>query len=182
MRRRAAISGLFFGVASYSRWTFAAPVTRALGLRQLVDASLGIVAAVPQLVGAEWVDVFGARRIVSVWQLSITEVFHGALPSESELVTLGGSVGQVQQLVAHEAKLSPDEQQLLFVRPGPLGRCWVSGMFQGAYALSPAEDTLRVRVSPDQAELLGQPGSAVGALDGLELAGVRRAIVAARDT
>lgn len=169
-------------MASYSRWSLAAPTTRALSLRQLVDASPSIVAAVPRLVGAEWADVFGARRIVSVWQLSVTEVLEGELPGESGLVTLGGSVGQVQQWVAHEAALSPGQPQLLFVRPGPLGRHWVSGMGQGAYLFSPVADGSRVRVSPDQAEFLEQPGSAAAALEGLDLAGVSRAIVAARDS
>lgn len=169
-------------MTSYSQWSRAAPVTRALSLRQLVDGSAATVAAVPQLLGAEWADVFGARRIVSVWQLEVTEVFDGEPLGEATLVTLGGSVGTVQQWVAHEAQLSSGQTHLLFVRQGPLGRLWVSGMAQGAYATESDVSEWCVRVSPDQAEFLAQPGSAAAALDGLDSAGVGRAIRAVRES
>jgi hypothetical protein len=178
VRRRAVICGLMAGAGGFARSAQAAPHAQALTLRQLVDAS-DLVADVVLLPRASlWVNVFGGRRIVTFWRLQDARSIVGPTAEEHEVVTLGGTVDDVQQLVSHEAALQPGKRHLAFFRQGPFERLWVTGMLQGAFELGPREGEPCVCVSPAQSEFLETDGSAIAALADIGLAAAERAIAA----
>jgi hypothetical protein len=163
-----------------------------LTLRELVTGSDGAVQALISNSESRWVEVFGARRLVTFWKTEQVVGLTGAWPS-LKLATLGGVSGDVAQWVPHEAQLSVGQRYLLFVSRGPLERCWVSGMVQGAYPLArkrvtkkrPAADgaasestAWTVSVSPEQRPFVGVLGSAVADLHGLSLGEARTKITA----
>jgi hypothetical protein len=114
------------------------------------------------------VEVFGARRVVSVWNLSGAVALEGQVKPRFEVITLGGEVGDVQQWVPHEARLKDAECHLLFLRPGPLGALWVTGMQQGAYSL-PTSAEERVVLTKEQSEIAKEPHSACARFEGCSL-------------
>lgn len=182
VRRRGVISGLMACAASAARPARAELHTHPLTLRQLVDASDAIVEVVPKFSESIWVDVFGSRRIVTFWELESATPIVGHAAASHEVVTLGGTVGDVQQWVPHEAELRSGKSHLAFLRSGPLERFWVTGMLQGAFELQPRGPGVFVGISPAQRAFLGQRGAAVAQLDGAELGAARRAIRAEQDT
>jgi hypothetical protein len=154
----------------------AAQTVTPLTLRQLVDASHGVVHAVVSREQSRWVEVFGGRRIVTWWRLEVTDLIARTWDPEARVATLGGDVGEVQQWVPHEAELRSGDNYLLFLRSGVLGAHWVTGMAQGAFPVRRENATWTVRNSRGQEEFVRRAGSACAALEGRALYQVRRAI------
>lgn len=182
VKRRDVISGLMALAGGLARPALAAPRTRALTLRQLVDASELVTEVVPQPRQSVWVEVFGGRRIVTFWRLLDTRSIVGPGAEAHEVVTLGGTVGDVQQSVPHEAALRPGRRHLAFLRQGPFDRLWVTGMLQGAFELETREGEVRVGVSPAQSEFLEADGSVIATLAGIGMRAAERAILAEWDS
>lgn len=166
--------GLSFSVAARG-----APGIRPLSVPELLTASVGVCAGIPQLVGSRWVDVFGKRRVVTQWQVDVERVLAGNVAPQLELSTLGGAVDDVQQWVPHEAKLVAEQPHVLFVMPGALGTLWVTGMLQGAYALQAKTNDARVVLTAEQADLVRDERSACARLAGCYLTGVEHVLAAA---
>jgi len=176
VRRRDLITGLVACAGGVVRPAWGAPHTQPLSLRQLVDASELVADAVAEPLDSTWAHVFGARRVVTFWRLSVGAVIAGQPAASAAVVTLGGTVGDVQQWVPHEAELIAGQRHVVFLRRGPLSRYWVTGMLQGAYELTSQGTSWRVRISPTQRDI-ATPGSAITRLAGLEVAGASRLIV-----
>lgn len=170
------MTGLVACAAGIVRPAWAAPHTQPLSLGQLANASELVVDATPEPLESAWADVFGARRVVTVWRLRSGSVIAGRAAASAEVVTLGGTVGEVQQWVPHEAQLRGGGRHLVFLRRGPLSRYWVTGMLQGAYELGQQGAQWRVRLSSAQREI-ATPGSAIARLAGLEVGVASRLIV-----
>lgn len=176
VHRRRFIQGVSAATWGSSRVARGETSVRALTLRELLDASDAVLDGVVVGNRANWVEVFGARRVVTTWNLELKEQFFGALVA-AEVATLGGLVGDLQQWVPHEAQLEIGARYLLFLRPGALGLVWVTGMAQGAFPLEvTTEDAWRVKISAEQAELASRSSSAVTALKGRSNDAVRRLI------
>lgn len=151
-----------------------------MSVAELLNASLVVCEAVPQLTGAHWADVFGQKRIVSEWHVPNPSPLVGYAPLNFGLATLGGVVGDVQQWLPHEAKLHHDQPHVLFLMPGPLGRLWVTGMFQGAYRVQDRASNATLALSDEQAELANEPSSACARLAGLTSGEVAQLLSAVR--
>lgn len=182
VKRRDVISGLLALGSAGPRIASAAPPVHPLTMRQLVDASDLVVDVVPTTSTSRWVQVYGARRIVTFWRLEVMNAIVGQPSSELGVATLGGTVGHVQQWVPHEAGLRARNRYLVFTRAGVLDTSWITGMRQGAFALTVESGELRVTVTEAQRDFLEMDGSAVGHLAGLTLEAAARAVRAVRDT
>lgn len=170
----------FQGVSAATWGTFSVArgetSVRALTPRELLAASDAVLDVVTVGNRANWTEVFGARRVVTLWHLELKEQFFGAFVA-ADVATLGGVVGDVQQWVPHEAQLELGARYLLFLRRGALGHVWVTGMAQGAFPLEvEREDAWRVQISAEQAELASRSSSAVTVLKGRSNEAVRRLI------
>lgn len=176
VHRRRFIQGVSAATAGLPSITRGETPVRALTLRELLLASDVVLDGLVVGNSAEWVEVFGARRIVTAWHLELREQFAGERAA-SEVATLGGVVGDLQQWVPHEAQLRLGARYLLFLRGGALGRAWVTGMAQGAFPLQlNGGAEWRVGISVAQAELASHHSSAVAVLNGRALDDVRRLI------
>lgn len=176
------ISGVMAGVGGLVRPAWATPRARALTLRQLVDGAGLVVQAVTTPRESAWVDVFGARRIVTFWRLEQTGAIEGRAAGDQEVVTLGGTVSNQQQWVPEEAALRARRPHLLFLRQGPFERWWVTGLLQGAFELATEGGELRVGLSPEQAQFLDTAGSAIARLSGLTVDAAAAAIREERES
>lgn len=178
MQRRHFLNGLALGVALSPGRLASAETVVALTLRQLRDASQSVVHAAVSLHQSRWVEVFGERRIVTCWQLEVIDRIAGTCEPGTRVATLGGSVGDIQQWVPHEAQLQSGKHYLLFLRHGVLGAYWVTGMMQGAFPVHDVNATWMVALSRGQTEFARRVGSASAALEGRTLHHARRVITA----
>jgi hypothetical protein len=108
--------------------------------------------------------VGSSRRIVTYLQVQVSQPIDGRPPPETTLVvrTLGGTVGEIGQLVHGEARLELGEQALVFLAAGRDGVLGVTGMAQGHYPLSfDAEKIARLGASPDMPALVDVKDCAV---------------------
>ncbi|HEY3500757.1 MAG TPA: hypothetical protein VGK73_38965 [Polyangiaceae bacterium] len=153
----------------------AATTARALTLPELVGRSQSVFLATPLARNASWMEVGGARRIVTETRARVEELVAGADPESSEVIfhTLGGQVGKIGQLVEGEADLVLRETSLLFGRRIEQAVFSVAAMAQGHYPLATERGERIVRPSPNLPVLLGRTGSAVARLSGRPLAEAR---------
>jgi hypothetical protein len=165
-----------------------ATVLRGLDLKELAGRSTNIVAAHPVSSRSEWAWTAGAQRIVTRTRLRVEEGIAGqvAAGQELEVTTLGGTVGDVAQLVLGEAQLKLGESALFFLAPLEQGYRLV-GRSQGHYPLvqmpagvgSPGA-LARILVSRQLPHLMG-PGVPAGSeLQGLTLQQARQLILQLR--
>lgn len=85
---------------------------------------------------------------ITVSELKIDEIIEGQPPDRLEVVTFGGRVGEIRQVVEGEAELSVGEQVVLFLRKiGRPGRVSVVGMFAGKFQLVENQSSLSVERS-----------------------------------
>lgn len=152
-----------------------ASLARAVPVEELVARSRHVLLAEPLDAESVWEQIGQRRHIVTYTRVRALELLAGADPKQEELMvrTLGGRIGDLGELVHGEAMLELGARGVLFVMPthGALG---VTAMAQGHYPL--LRDTAgveRLRRSPEAAELVGEDGSAVKRLSGLQVTEAR---------
>lgn len=142
---------------------------RALTLRELLLRSRHTLVGTPRAVESRWEYYAGARRIVTYTTLQVSQSIDGrpAPASELQLRTLGGSVGDIAQVVHGEAQPKLDRPGLLFLDSDEGGVFRVTGMAQGHYPLKPdANGVSRLIRSPNLAEMKDFTEAAVRVLPG----------------
>lgn len=142
---------------------------RALTLRELLLRSRHALVGTPRAIESRWEYYAGARRIVTYTTLRVSQSVDGrpAPDRELRLRTLGGSVGDIAQVVHGEAQPKLDHPGLLFLDSDEGGLFRVTGMAQGHYPLKPdASGVGRLIRSPNLAEMKELSGAAVRVLPG----------------
>ena len=152
-----------------------ASLARAVRVEELVARSQHVLVGEPLDAESVWEQIGQRRHIVTYTRVRALEVLAGADPKQDELMvrTLGGRVDDLGELVNGEALLQLGERGVVFVMPSR-GALAVTAMAQGHYPL--LRDTAgaeRLRRSPEAAELLGEDGSAVKRLTGLQVSEAR---------
>ena len=163
LSRRQVLRGIAGGCAGAALSGLALPgngwasTARAISLPQLVGLSQYALVGTPTDASSRWETVGASRRIVTYLQVDVSHPIDGRPPPETTLLvrTLGGTVGDIGQLVHGEARLELGEQAVVFLAPSRDGVLGVTGMAQGHYPLS--FDTARIarlRPSPDMPALV----------------------------
>jgi hypothetical protein len=153
-----------------------ASLARALSLEELLAHSEHVVIATPLDAQADWVVIGGKRRIVTDIRVRVEETLARRAPAQSELFVrvLGGTVGNVGQLVEGEVRLAPGEACVLLLSAASPTLTFVTGRTQGHYPLlADAQKLLRLRPSPTLPELEHPEQSAVRKLSGHTVAEAR---------
>jgi hypothetical protein len=118
-----------------------------------------------------WERVGGRKHIVTYTRVRTHELLAGADPKADELLvrTLGGTVGELGELVHGEAVLQAGHRSVVFVMPSHDALA-VTAMAQGHYPLRrDAAGLERLLRSPHASELVGEAGAAVKRLPGLQV-------------
>lgn len=145
--------------------TAEASLSRALTLPELARGSRRIVRGTPVEHYCQWITAGGSKRIVTITRVLVSEDLGAPAPeSEMQVLTWGGRVGDVAQLVHGEAALRSDEEGVLFLSGEHEGVRRMSAMAQGHYPLELFERTPRLRKSRQLDALLRREGAAVDAL------------------
>jgi hypothetical protein len=170
--RRAALLGLATGTLCVGLPALIAPslahasVARALSLRDLSRGSGRIIRGVPQDKYAQWETHGGRRRIVTYTRVLVSEDL-GRTDRESEVLvmTWGGRVDGIAQLVHGEAALGTQQDCVLFLSKPVAGVRRVTAMAQGHYLVErEGQKDFRLRRSPQLDALIGARDSAVDRL------------------
>lgn len=151
-----------------------ATVVRAMPLSELVSMSEWVVVAQVQSSRSHYETIGGTRRMVTDTTLTVQEALtpnrsSSDLETTSVVVrTLGGTVGDVAQLVPGEAVLTKGSSHLLFLDEARGDRIFrVAAMAQGQYPISTDAKGLRtLRPSPGLDVVVNPTQSAVAALAG----------------
>jgi hypothetical protein len=152
-----------------------ASTARAVSLPQLVGLSQYALVGTPKEASSRWETLGSSRRIVTYSWLEVSHPIDGRPPPETTLLlrTLGGTVGDIGQLVHGEARLELGAPAVVFLTPDGDGVLGVTAMAQGHYPLGFESDKIaRLRPSPDMPALVDVAGCAVQRL-------VRRTVVEA---
>jgi hypothetical protein len=107
-------------------------------LTELLYDSRHVVVGTPTDLSSQW-EVVGRRsRIVTYTVLQVEQLLDGSSPRTSELVvrTLGGSVGDIGQIVPGEAVLRRGVRSTVFAQAISEDVFAVAGMAQGHYPLA----------------------------------------------
>jgi hypothetical protein len=154
-----------------------ATVVRSLSLPALVQGSRRIVVVTALASQSHYEELGRRRRIVTDTRVRVDEGIAKAEGMDSELMvrTLGGSIGDVGELVHGQAQLVLGEPCVAFLLQGPDGVHYVNGMAQGHYPLRGSSER-RLSRSADLPKILDFDSSAVKALVGSELAAARQRI------
>lgn len=150
----------------------------AVDLAELTAKSRGICFGRPREHYCRWEDLGGSRRIVTYSRVEVVEPVAGEVEAEYQLRTLGGTMGDVGQLVHGEAVLRVGEDCLLFTRRDRDGADVVTARAQGHYPLQ-ADDhgELRLRRSPRVAHLVDPEKSAAKVLVGRTMGEARQLVL-----
>lgn len=152
-----------------------ASVARALPLEALTGRSRHVLLGEPLEAYSTWERVGQRKHIVTYTRVRAHDVLAGADPQSDELMvrTLGGQVGDLGELVHGEALLRVGERSVLFVMPAREALT-VTAMAQGHYPLlKDARGAERLLRSREARELIGEAGSAVQRLPGLQVSEAR---------
>jgi len=173
------------GAVASLAWTKISEATtaRAVSLPDLVQRSTRIVRSLPLDSFARSEDIGGTRHIVTYTRLRLDEVIHGATNEPEILVrTLGGTVGDLGEIVHGEADLALNQACVVFLHADSNGVELVTAMAQGHYPLLDDAGTPRLRASRNMPRLMGGASSnaAVAQLDGLRFTEARSLILGAR--
>jgi hypothetical protein len=169
--RRDLLLGISAGAAHWAlSSTASASSAYALSLKDLVTRSQHALVATPTHSEARWEFVGDARRIVTYTQLSSLQSVDGRALTKQELAvrTLGGTVGNIQQIVHGEARMTLSKPNLVFIDQDDAGIWRVTGMAQGHYPIKPdLKGVSRLNPSPDVPALLRLQDAAIALLPGL---------------
>ncbi len=107
----------------------------AISVSDLFRQSEQALLVVPGQAESHWETLGGSRRIVTDTELIVKDVAKGnGAPGQVLLVrTLGGTVGEIAQLVPGEATVGGSGEAFLFLDEDDQGQNWVTGMAQGHY-------------------------------------------------
>jgi hypothetical protein len=153
-----------------------ASLARELSLEELLAHSDHALTATPLDAHADWVVIGGKRRIVTDVRVRVDETLARREPEQSELFVrvLGGSVGELGQLVEGEVRLAQGEPCVLLLTAVSPTLTYVTGRTQGHYPLLPdPQRLLRLHPSPTLPELEHPEKSAVRMLSGHTVAEAR---------
>lgn len=176
--RRGLLVGVGAGLASgVFTQQAAATIVRSLSLPALVQGSRRIVVLTPLSAESHVEELGRRRRIVTDTRVRVEEAVAKAagLPSELMVRTLGGTMGDVGELVHGQAQLTVGQQCVTFLLEAPDGLHYVNGMAQGHYPLRGAS-ARQLASSPDLPKILDFDSSAVKTLVGSELGEATRRI------
>ena len=165
-----------------------ATVVRAMPLAELVGMSEWVVVATVQSSRSHYETIGGSRRMVTDTQLLVSEALTpnrssaGIGSATITVRTLGGTVGEVAQLVPGEAVLTSGSTQLLFLDDGRGDSVFrVSAMAQGQYPVATDADGARkLRPSPGLDVVVNPQQSAVAVLAGRSVEQARALVNNAR--
>ncbi len=120
-------------------------------LEELLERSGLVSLALPVLAESRWETFGGSRRIVTRTRVTIVEPWRSSESeiSETEVVTLGGVVGDLAQKVPGEASLGVGRRCVVFLSPETNGGRFVVGMAQGHYRVRGDGDSGRLEGSRD---------------------------------
>lgn len=157
-----------------------ASVANAVPLERLLGVSEQVVVATVTSAHSHYEKVGGSSYIVTDTTLQVDHVIDGpsGLAGQPIVVrTLGGTVGDLAQVILGEAVLAKGSTDLLFLRRGKDGSLHVSAMAQGEYVVvSESGGELRLKPSPGLDVMVNPETSAVAVLAGRTL-GQAEAIV-----
>jgi hypothetical protein len=151
--------GVCLGYSGWVQGSTAIPIT----LSALVARSRHILVGIARKGEAIWEMTDAGRRIVTYREVAIEQTLDGRPPAERTLVirTLGGSVGDIGQIVHGEAELEPGRTSVLFLREHVAGLFSVTAMAQGHYPLvTDPQGLTRMVASPKLAEFAVEPSKA----------------------
>jgi hypothetical protein len=179
------VLSLLFATAVVWQTPAHAGVFLAAPLEQLVETSDFVVVATVTDIDGHYEDINGQRRIVTDVSLQIDyalERADGSRRIEPKMVTvrrLGGTVGEVTEVVYGEAVLLPGSTNLLFLNEDEEHRFYVNAMAQGEYVLqSDDSGELLLRPSPGLDFIVKREQSAVTELAGRSLSQAEALVVA----
>lgn len=140
-----------------------ASVSILLGLDELLTPSTYVIVGTAGEKKCRWEEIGGSRRIVTYTLIQVDTAVVGSPGASVWVRTLGGSVGDVGQLVSGEAQIAAGSKSVLFLQKRGSVHV-VTGMAQGHFPLV-ADDkgVVRLRTSPDAGVLLPAPGPSVSA-------------------
>lgn len=151
----------------------AATVVEAIPLGDLVRMSEWVVVATVKSARSHYETIGGARRMVTDTQLQIDQALTANRSSSNvetasiTVRTLGGTIGDLAQVVLGEATLPVGTQQLVFLDEGSDLTLRVAAMAQGQYPIvKDAKGLPHLQRSPGLDVVLNLAQSAVTALDG----------------
>lgn len=154
-RRTFLASGLIYP-ATLSREALAT-AAHALTIEGLRRWSDRVVVCIPYQSLAEWVTIKGVRRIVTRTRALPSENLIGSDgDAELEVLTLGGTVGELQQKVSGAPVLMLDRPHVLFLNVQNHGTHQVTGMAQGCYPIVERNGVPRLRRSTNLGHLVGR--------------------------
>jgi hypothetical protein len=165
LSRRQALRGIG-GICAGAAWsgTGWASTARAVSLPQLVGLSQYALVGTPTDASSRWETTGSSHRIVTYIRVEVSHPIDGRPPPETSLIvrTLGGTVGDIGQLVHGEARLELGTAAVVFLTPNVDGVLGVTAMAQGHYPLTIEADKIaRLGPSPDMPALLDVSGCAV---------------------
>jgi hypothetical protein len=165
LSRRQVLRGIAGGLAGASLpavgW---ATTARAVSLPQLVGLSRYALVGTPTEASSRWERVGSSQRIVTYLRVEVSHPIDGRPPPERTLLvrTLGGTVGDIGQLVHGEARFELGAQAVVFLASNDQGVLGVTAMAQGHYPLAIEADKIaRLRASPDMPALMDVADCAV---------------------
>jgi hypothetical protein len=152
-----------------------ASVARAVPLEALTSRSKHVIVGEPLDAYAVWERIGGRKHIVTYTRVRAHELLAGKDPSADELLvrTLGGTIGELGELVHGEAALRIGRRSVMFTMPSQDALA-VTAMAQGHYPLGRDRAGIeRLLRSPEANELIDEPGAAVKRLPGLQVTETR---------
>jgi hypothetical protein len=156
---------------------------QALPLAKLVAQSELVVVATPISQKCQWAKIGSLERVVTDSTLEVAWTLSGSDSTGRDVVvrTLGGTIGDLAQIVHGEARLRVGQSSLLFLARGRDGALHVFGMGQGHYPLIPDDQgDWQVRPSPGLEGVLDPHNSARYSLVGKRLKELPQIIANAR--
>lgn len=139
-----------------------ASLARAVSLQGLVAGSRFFVVGTPVSGSAQWEQVGKRRRIVTYSVVRVESSLYGEAPESAEVLvrSLGGSVGNVGQVVHGEALLALGQRSAIFLSDVAPGVLRVTSMSQGHYPLRRDEAGVhRLQSGLQSLELVGENGA-----------------------
>jgi hypothetical protein len=185
-RRRALLgltaSALGIGAPTLGRPSLAhASLSVALTLPELTQGSARIVRGLAQEHYSQWESANGRKRIVTYTRVVVTEdLSEGAGDSEVMVMTWGGRVGEVAQLIHGEAALPPNQESVIFLSGERNGARRVTAMAQGHYPMEAFQGRSRLLRSKQLDALVPKAGAAVDTLHQRSYEDAKRLIQGAR--
>ncbi len=167
------LSALALGYVRPAQATLVRPVT----LTELVSMSQYAVIATPGESSSRWETIGDRERIVTYSPVRIENVLDGTSPGSEIMVrTLGGSVGDVGQIVPGEAPIRKGVTAALFLEPVATDVYGVSAMAQGHYPIKADVQGARRLVAHRLSTEKLAPDTAIVRLDGKTISEVEAAV------